>query len=214
MRPVPVRVDDVLVTATAAVSRVGKPARAAARPAPASPVHRLAGTLHEPNTWTVGILLATGIAILARHPIAHAIGTEVDAAPTPVASAQPSAPGRAAPVAPALSLPVVAVPTHAPRDPFRVLVAAGASAVNAPAVRSHAPAPAGATSADAGTCAATHRVSAGESLWTIAARATRSTDTDRVTLAWHRVYDANRGRIGSDPSVLAVGMPLCIPQTV
>jgi pilus assembly protein FimV len=160
------------------------------------------GTLHEPNAWTVGVVLATGAVLLARHPIAHLLGTEVSAAtlaPTGI-----SAPARTALTAPPLSLPLAAAPTHAPRDPFRALVTAGGAV-----------SPASVSAAPSASCAGTaHRVVAGDSLWTLAARAVRSSDTDRVTLAWHRIYSANRSSVGADPGLLQLGMSLCIPRSL
>ena len=106
------------------------------------------------------------------------------------------------------------MPTHAPRDPFRALITAGGK-VLAPAevgatpvtTTTHAPA--------ARSCSGTlHRVVAGDTLWTLAARAVRSSASDRVTVAWHRLYDANRAVVGADPSALRVGVALCVPQSL
>src|SRR5437588_7304563 len=99
------------------VMAVARPTRGAVAPAPASAsLRRLTGTLHEPNAWTVGVLLATGVVLIARHPIAHALGTEVDAAPTTAVPAPAYTSQPAAPVASVGGL-IAAVPTHAPRDP-------------------------------------------------------------------------------------------------
>ena len=203
--------------------------RAAVAPAPSAGWVRVTGTLHEPNTWTVGIVLVTGLVLLARHPIAHLLGTEVDATPTPIVATTPvHSPAAMAP-APSLAL-TAPVPTHAPRDPFRALVGASGKVFAAPAAV--AAAPAVATAAPAATAAApvavaspppapsvsctgtTHRVVAGDTLWTIAARAVRSNDSQRVTLAWHRVYAANRATLGSNPGLLQVGESLCVPRSV
>jgi nucleoid-associated protein YgaU len=177
---------------------------------------RVVGTLHEPNAWTVGVILATGLVLIARHPIARAFGTE--AAVHPVVAVE--APLHPHPLvkAPSLSLPLVAVATHAPRDPFRALVTTGGN-VLAPAVAAVAQTtPATAVSVPAPPAAActgrSHRVIAGDTLWTLAARAVRSSDTGRVTIAWHRLYDANRTVVGADPSVLQVGSALCVPQSL
>jgi len=170
------------------------------------------GTLHEPNAWTVGIVLATGVVLMARHPIARAIGTETAERPVVVTSPAP-APARAVRQAPALSLPVAAFPTHAPRDPFRALVTA-AGKVLAPTqagTSASAPVPA---SVGVSCTGSSHRVAAGDTLWTLAARAVRSSDTGRVTVAWHRLYAANRAAVGADPSVLQVGTSLCIPTSL
>lgn len=199
---------------------------AAVAPAPSASLLRVTGSLHEPNTWTVGILLATGLVLLARHPLAHLLGTEVDSTPTPVVATSPAQPHVAAPSAPSLALSAP-VPTHAPRDPFRALVSAGGKVLaEKPTTAAPAAAPAAATApATAVTPAApatvsptctgtTHRVVAGDTLWTIAARAVRSNDSDRVTLAWHRIYAANRDGLGSNPSLLKVGASLCVPNSI
>ena len=198
----------------------------AVAPAPSSPpaVRRATGSLHEPNAWTVGILLATGVVLLARHPIARLLGTEVDSSRVSTVATVP-APSRVQSHAPSLSLPVAAVPTHAPRDPFRALVTAGGKVLapvaavaspttTAPASVASAPpasVPLSATSTCTGT---THRVRAGDTLWSIAGRAVHSSDSDRVTLAWHRIYAANRGALGADPGLLRVGESVCVPASV
>ena len=200
---------------------------AAVAPAPSRSLLRVTGTLHEPNTWTVGVLLATGLVLLARHPIAHLLGTEVDSTPTPVVATTPLQSHVAIPAAPSLALSAP-VPTHAPRDPFRALVNAGGKvlaskqAVAAPGAVAPAVAVPPATAATPAAPAAvsptctgtTHRVVAGDTLWTIAARAVRSSDSTRVTLAWHRIYDANRDSLGSNPSLLKVGASLCVPSSI
>ena len=190
-------------------------------------LRRTVGTLHEPNTWTVGLVLATGIVLIARHPIARALGTEVPAAPV-VATEAPARPHTAIPV-PTLALPTVAVPTHAPRDPFRALVTASGKVLapvdhvttSRPAAPPVAPpvgpatAPSAAPTVSAASCSGNiHRVVAGDTLWSLAARAVRSSDTDRVTLAWHRLYADNRAVVGADPAVLRVGAALCMPQSL
>jgi len=173
--------------------------------------------LHDPTAWTVGIVVATGLVLLARHPIARALGTEVTtpssgiAATAPVAAAAPSG------SAPALSLPLGSAPTHAPVDPFRALVTAGGKvlAQTPPATTSRRASTSAPAARPAPSCAGTtHRVGTGDTLWTIAARAVRSNDTGRVTIAWHRLYDANRGAVGSNPSLLDVGTTLCVPASL
>jgi nucleoid-associated protein YgaU len=178
---------------------------------------------HEPNTWTVGLLLATGVVLIARHPIAHALGTEVDTAPLDsVTTSTPATHPAVGSGAPALSLPVAAVPTHAPRDPFRALVTEGGKVLAPGVAKAEAPAAVPAPSSPAvhhptstPTCSGTtYRVVAGDTLWTLAARAVKSADGKRVTVAWHRLYDANRATLGSDPSLLRVGESLCMPQSL
>lgn len=189
---------------------------------PSDGLRRVVGTLHEPNAWTVGVVLATGLVLIARHPLARALGTEAPVPPV-VATEAPARP-HSVMSAPSLTLPVAAVPTHAPRDPFRALVTAagkvltpvdltaampGAPRVSPPTTAAVTPV------ASVASCTGTrHRVAAGDTLWTIAARAVRSSDTDRVTIAWHRLYADNRGVIGSNPAVLQVGQSLCVPQSL
>ena len=187
------------------------------------------GTLHEPNAWTVGVLLATGLVIIARHPIAHLLGTEVDSTATTTVAAPPAVVGSVALTPSMPALPSIAVPTHAPVDPFRPLISStGRVLAPAPLVTS-APTTHTATTTgvkDAATAAgvtpttttttsacagAVHRVVSGDSLWTLAARAVRSGDSGRVTLAWHQLYAANRATLGSNPSLLQIGEQLCIP---
>ena len=179
-------------------------------------MRRVVGTLYEPNVWTVGVILATGVVIMARHPIARLLGTEVPVTP---AVTTPAPIRHEATAAPALTLPVVAAPTHAPRDPFRVLVTSGGKvlapvAATPTASRPAAVTPATPTSTATSCTGGTHRVVAGDTLWTIAARTVRSSDTDRVTLAWHRLYAANRSVIGANPAILQVGDSLCLPQSM
>jgi nucleoid-associated protein YgaU len=182
-------------------------------------MRRVLGTLHEPNALTVALLLATGIVVIARHPIARALGTEVD---TPVAGVTPAAAPPAAHSAqlPALALPVPVV-THAAVDPFRALISesgtllAPSVAVAAPgatAPAAHAVVP---TVSPASTCTGTpHRIVAGDSLWTLAARAVHSSNNARVTVAWHRIYSANRSVLGPNPALIRVGEALCVPGNI
>src|SRR4051794_1181768 len=86
----------------------------------------------QPEPWTVAFILLTGIVVIGRHPIAHAIGTEADTdavTPSVVATAAPNP--VSIPTHAAVAAALAAVPTHAPRDPFAALVGAG-EAVAAP----------------------------------------------------------------------------------
>jgi nucleoid-associated protein YgaU len=168
---------------------------------------------------TVSVLVATGLAIAARHPLARMLGTEVDTPPVGIAPA--TAPPAFAPHAPALALPVPVAPTHAPRDPFRSLVGSSGALLAAAAAPSVATTPSSppttSTStptlpaAVTSTCAGSmHRVAAGESLWTLAARAVHSNNAARVTVAWHRIYAVNRDVL-ANPSLIKVGQSLCLP---
>ena len=183
----------------------------------------------EPEPWIVAVLLLTGVAVAARHPIARAIGTESDDAtmtPSVVASAPP-APHSAASAAAAAVAPV---PTHAPRNPFHALVgasgallapgvtaAAGTDTTTTSTVRQqHATKPASKpAAAGSATCAGTvHTVVAGDTLWSLAANMVKSHDTGKITVAWHRIYKANTPPLGSNPSMLPVGTKLCLPSNV
>src|SRR5205807_4553529 len=117
------------VTAVA-TSRFGLPVAVA--PAKAAPVGRRSSAWSEPEPWIVAVLLATGVAVIARHPSARAIGTEADEptmTPSVVATAPPS-PTTAS--APSVGAVVAPAPTHAPRDPFHALVAAGQAILTRP----------------------------------------------------------------------------------
>lgn len=191
-------------------------------------LRRVTGTWSQPQGWTVALLLATGVVVIARHPLAKMIGTEADPAPVVpavVATAPPAVTGTGPSAAAAAAVP--AAPTHAPRDPFRALVSAGAGVLAPPAAAAAAPAaeapastasprhasapPAPVTASCTGT---THRVVPGDTLWALAARAVKSADTGTVTVAWHRIYSANRTQVGPDPSLLPVGATLCIPASL
>ena len=175
----------------------------------------------------MAFVLLTGIVAVGRHPIARAIGTEVEvtsSTPSVVATAAPAP--VSSPTHAAVAAALAAVPTHAPRDPFASLVGAGA-AVAAPdaAAAAQAVAPAqpttvtpvhpraatGTTAAAASGCTGTmHTVVSGDTLWSLAARSVKSADTGKVTVAWHRIYRANRPPL-SDPSLLPVGTRICLP---
>lgn len=233
---------DVVAIATAARPYDGWGDRAVA-PAGLTALRRAVGTLHEPNAWTAGILIATGVALIARHPIARMIGTEVDSptAPTTVATA----PATTAPAthAPLVGAPLLTVPTHAPRNPFAALIK---GATTQPATNNGLPAnvtmtphtltpitttpqsvaaqasngssaSTGQVSAPAssGSCDGTvHKVVKGDTLWTLAATAVHSNSVGTVTIAWHKLYDANRDAIGSNPSLLRVGTSVCVPTNL
>lgn len=165
--------------------------------------------LREPNTITAAVVLATAVVLLARHPIARVLGTEVDHRPATGLTALHAPVPQHAWTVPAL--PLAPVPTHAPRDPFRAQ-----TGPSGPARAGTGPAgiaSAGIATAAGPSCSGTpHRVRAGESLWSIAARTVRTGDTARLTVAWHRLYALNRPPLGSDPSLLQTGTVLCIPS--
>ena len=208
-----------------AASHFGLPVAVA--PAKAAPeVRRPTVNWAEPEPWIVAVLLATGVAVIARHPLARAIGTEVDdttLTPSVVATAPPAS----TPVTTAPAGAAAPVPTHAPRNPFRALVdasgaivapdaAAVAAASAATAVthpQKHVSAPASVPAAAAsGTCAGTvHTVVAGDTLWSLAAKIVKSGDTGKINVVWHRIYKANTPPLGSNPSLLPVGAKLCLP---
>jgi nucleoid-associated protein YgaU len=216
--PRPADLPDVTAMAMSGVP-VSRP-RAVA-PAP-SATRALLGSFHEPNMITVSILAATGIVIAARHPIARMLGTEVDTPPISTTTATaPLTPPSTSTRAPALSLPAP-VPTHSPRDPFASLVSSSGQllasatqsveqAVTKVVTRTPTTAPAAASVTATSTCAGSmHRVAAGESLWTLAARAVRSNDVGTVNIAWRRIYSANR-HVLSNPSIIHIGQNICVP---
>lgn len=211
------------VTALAA-SRFGLPVAVAPAKAPASMPR--SSMWSEPEPWIVAVLLATGVCVIARHPIARAIGTEVGEptmTPSVVATAPPAATTATAPAL-AAAEPVA---THSPRDPFRALLAAGGAiaapqagtavattTVTSPSTPQPVTPSTPSTVAASGACAGTvHTVASGDSLWSIAASAVKSHDTARVNVAWHRIYSANHPPL-ANPSLLPVGTKLCIPTSV
>ena len=188
----------------------------------------------EPEPWIIAVLLVTGVAVIGRHPIARAIGTEVDdttLTPSVVASAPPTA-APAAGVPAAIAAPV---PTHAPRNPFHALVQAsggiiapdlGQALTSTTTVPRHVAKPAASKPAAlkpavskpsapalaSATCAGTmHTVVAGDTLWTLAAKIVKSNDTAAINVEWHRIYKNNATAVGSNPSLLPVGAKLCLP---
>jgi nucleoid-associated protein YgaU len=166
----------------------------------------------------VAVLLATGVVVIARHPLAQLIGTEPAPVPTaaPVVASAPVVPAAAPAVAAGVA--AVPVPTHEPRDPFRALVDASGRVL---APKAAAPAPAGGVTRSGGhavaaapsvACAGTsYTVRSGDTLWAIAARSVGSTSGNKVEVRWHRVYAENRGVVGADPALLPVGVRLCLP---
>jgi nucleoid-associated protein YgaU len=195
------------------VTALAQPRRAV--PSAVAPAHatallrRVTGTWSEPEPWTVAVLLLTGVVVIARHPIAHALGTAVanPAAPTVVSAAPVAAVATATPARPE---PAVAVPTHEPRDPFRALVNAEGR-VRAPDRATPTTASRVGTTTGASCAGAAYRVVAGDTLWSIAARSIGATSGHRVDVAWHRVYAANRPAVGPNPAMLPVGARLCLP---
>jgi nucleoid-associated protein YgaU len=184
-------------------------------------------------------VLLTGVVVGFRHPIARAIGTEVDhnAAVPPAVAPAPQPVSVPTPTQAAVAAAIAAVPTHAPRDPFRSLVNAGASVlapeaaaateVDYPATTPAVPPtltgeePAsttgktgntGGAAGVASSCTGTmHTVVSGDTLWSLAARSVKSSDSAKVTIAWHKIYRANRPPL-SDPSMLPVGTKICLPS--
>jgi nucleoid-associated protein YgaU len=198
-----------------AVPTAVAPAAATAR------LRRVTGTWSEPEPWTVAVLLVTGVVVIARHPLAQLIGTEPAPTPTvaPVVATAPATATLPVPEA-AAGAAAVSVPTHEPRDPFRALVNASGRVLAPEAVTpARAATPAEAASAPAASAAATgacagtpYTVRSGDTLWAIAAQSVASTNGKKVEVRWHRVYADNRSAIGADPSLLPVGVRLCLPR--
>jgi nucleoid-associated protein YgaU len=205
------------------------PRAGASRPAAAEPARRrLPVAWNEPSLWTI-VLVVVLIAILGAHArIARLLGTArpttapvavqapLSAAIAPVSLASTEATTHAPAAAP--------IATHAPRDPFRALVSstgARVPAVALPVSNGHAlPLPhhgsngtstSSPTSTTPAGCAAGHIVQTGDSLWSIAAQHVKETGRGDIDSVWHRIYAANRGKIGDQPSVLPVGIKLCLP---
>jgi len=211
------------VTALAA-SRFGLPVAVAPVRAPRE-AKRASVDWTEPEPWIIAVLLVTGVAVIGRHPIARAIGTEADdTALTPsVVATAPPATTQAASAPAAIAAPV---PTHAPRNPFSALVSASGAIIAPEAVQavtgakssthhsskpvtSKPSTPAAASATCAGT---THTVVAGDTLWTLAARIVKSNDTAAINVEWHRIYKANTPPL-ANPSLLPVGTQLCLPNS-
>lgn len=116
------------------------------------------------------------------------------------------------------------VPTHAPVDPFRPLVSdagtvlgqiplsIGGWGTRSGSHHSKTSAGQGGGGAGSASCSSTYVVSAGDSLWSIAASTMQTSDSGTVSRGWKAIYDANQSVIGADPSYLTVGERLCLPQ--
>jgi len=207
-----------------AASRFGLPVAVAPVRAPRE-AKRASVDWTEPEPWIVAVLLVTGVAVIGRHPIARAIGTEADdtaLTPSVVATAPPATTQAAS--APAAA--AVPVPTHAPRNPFRALVSASGAIIapeaaqavtGTPSTTHHHSKPVtskpSTPAAGSATCAGTmHTVVAGDTLWTLAAKIVGTNDTGKITATWHRIYKDNTPPLGSNPSLLPVGTKLCLPS--
>lgn len=182
-----------------------------ARPV-AGPSVDLTGTLtalRSPNLLSGVVLAGLVVVVVGQHPIARVIGTEVAVPRTQVAATDVALTAPPAVRGPAVAAPVpIAVPTHAPRDPFRPLASAAAPSV---AVAPSAPA---ATAPPATTPVAVARadryvVQAGDSLWGIAQKLLGTSATMASTQRLvEQIYTRNADVIGADPSLLHVGQTL------
>jgi nucleoid-associated protein YgaU len=189
----------------------------AARPV-AAPSVDLSGpvaALRSPTALSAVVVAGLAVVVVAQHPIARALGTEV-AVPRPnaVASDPPAAAPPAGSSAVAAAPAPVVVPTHAPRDPFRALVAAAPAptvvAVAAPRDPVAAPpAPAAATAPVTVATADHYVVQAGDSLWSIAHELLGPAATPAAIEALvTQIYRHNSGVIGADASLVYVGQTL------
>jgi hypothetical protein len=142
----------------------------------------------EPAVWAVGIVCAASLAIAAQHPLARMIGTEVDIPPVAVATTAVTGAVAASTRAASAAHPwVEPAPAHAPVDPFAPLYGRAVGG------RTHA--------LRGPSCSGrTHRVRPGESLWSIAGS------------GWSKVYAGNRAAVGPNPSLLLVGVQLCLAK--
>jgi hypothetical protein len=195
--------------------------------------------LQEPNTITGVLVALLVIIILFQHPLARAIGTE--SPPAALSGPTDSAAPAVAPVAPSsvasLGHAWSKLPDVVQRNPFQPLlgesgvvqspVAIGPAPQNAAAVPRHRHHPSatqpqrhtgngsgqtGSSSAGGGSCAASHVVRAGDSLWSIADSDLTSRGYKSVDAAVHALYSTNRAKIGPDPSYLVPGQRLCLPK--
>jgi nucleoid-associated protein YgaU len=130
----------------------------------------------------------------ARRPVPHGVrrlvlaacGVAIVSASAPPALADHGAPG----------------PVH------------GAARLSGLPLPDRAVAPARSTTARSHPAASPHTVvvSSGDTLWSIAAGGLPAGASDqRITTRWHRLYDANRDRIGPDPDVIEPGQRLDLP---
>jgi hypothetical protein len=214
--------------------RRGTPGRRRATPPPS---RRPFVQTVEPLPWIV-VLVAVLVVILGAHDrIARVIGTAAPATQTPVAVAAPAAnvisyqPAAAISAGSALPAITVPLPNRAPRDPFRALVSPTGTRVLAVSLRAgksgtaHAHHPQSAPTSPVAPvqtgpsssqpkqagCAASHVVRPGESLWSIAAKHVKQPGQGVVDRAWQRIYAANRAAVGDNPSLLRIGVHLCLP---
>lgn len=115
-----------------------------------------------------------------------ALGTGLAVAP---ASADPGGPSPAVPEA-GVALAGLTNPDRVPGGPVR---ASGAAAGDHPRPRRVT-------------------VSPGDTLWSLAARALPADASDaEITVAWHRLYAANRRTVGPDPDLILPGADLRLP---
>lgn len=173
--------------------------------------------VHEPNTWSVCLLLLLAVVLLWHQALVRFIYGRphhfLQFAQTNTTTSSPAV----VPAFPALPTHHLRpLPTHAPVDPFRPLVAGDGSisrpaTIHLPGVAAHPhtrpadrPATGHRPGAAADGCRATYVVRSGDSLWSIASATMHTPD-------WHALYAANRSAIGDDPSYVTIGEHLCVP---
>lgn len=195
--------------------RAKRPARDAAAPADRAKGVPAAAW---PLGLSAGLVLLLGVAVAARGPITHILGT----ADTAAGAATPAVGTDATPARPVglpvpVAAPAVSVRLHRPHDPFAPRIddkggllpfvtpvsSRSSHTTGSHTTGSHTPGTsAGHTAGQRCSAGASYQVRPGDSLWRIAGG-----DLARV----QRIYLANRAKIGAQPSLLLAGITLCLP---
>jgi nucleoid-associated protein YgaU len=172
----------------------------------------------DPRVLTGGVLAGLVFALALRDPLTHALGTAGPTVPEVTSSQELPAPVTGTYVALPRQVPQADAPrAHVARDPFAPRAAdtsrAATTATAAAPVPVSASAPS--TGSPTATTVKTYRIKSGDSLWSIAAHSLgTSAGNGRVASAWKSIYAANRAALGPDPSQVASGIVLRLPQSV
>jgi nucleoid-associated protein YgaU len=176
--------------------------------------------LRQPNTYSAVLMAGLIVAIVAQTPLAKMIGTAPQHAVVTSAAAPVTAPAQATTPAVAPVSGSGHVKTHAPRDPFRPLIASDGSVLAPQVIHAggrhavttvHHHAGSGSASGGSSQCQPIHTVVAGESLWTIAEQEVGDSGRS-VDATWRALLAANATTLGANPSLLVVGEKLCLPS--